>query len=150
MRNAYEPRPSCELDRLCASVRAFVIEGAYDDCRAAICQAMAHYPDAPQPHNLMGIVLEKTGDHAAAMKHFRAAWALDPSYRPANHNMSIYATFYSDGRCAFDESDVPAKPESSVEIVYDERGVGYVMKEWKLPYDKRGNGSAVRRKHDTF
>ncbi|MDO4740403.1 MAG: hypothetical protein Q4A66_07020 [Eubacteriales bacterium] len=144
MRNANETHAPGELEQLCASVRAFVIDGAYDSCMEPICRAMAHYPDAPQPHNLLGIVLEKTGDHAGAMKHFRAAWALDPTYRPANHNMHIYATFYSDGKCAFDESDVPPPPESTIEIVCDERGIGRIERKWKFEYDRHGVGRAVR------
>lgn len=128
MKDIFEKQDRGELEELCASVRAYVRKEAYEACMEPICLAMAHYPDAPQPHNLMGIVLEKQGDHAAAMRHFRAAWALDPKYRPANHNMYIYGTFYTRGMCAFDESDVPAEAESTIEIVYDERGVGHAVK----------------------
>lgn len=124
MKNAYEHQNPTELDRLCASVRAFVIDGAFESCMEPICRAMENFPHAPQPHNLMGIVLEKTGDHAAAMKHFRAAWALNPAYKPANHNLYTYGTFYAGGKCAFDESDLPSKTKRAMEIVYDERGVG--------------------------
>ena len=66
---------------------------------------MADYPSAPQPYNLMGIVLEKTGNHPAAMKHFRAAWALDPTYVPANRNLERYGTFHSGIKEAYDECD---------------------------------------------
>lgn len=145
MRNAYEPEGRGELKQLCASVRAFVTKEAYESCMAPICRAMAQYPDAPEPHNLLGIVLEKKGDHAGAMKHFRAAWALDPGYRPANHNMYTYGTFYSRGKCAFDESDVPPSPESSIEIVYDEYGVGHAVKKRKIEIERRGFGHAARR-----
>lgn len=117
---------SSDLDRLCDMVRASVINGNLEACLPPICHAMEENPHAPQPHNLLGIVLEKTGDHMTAMKHFRAAWALDPSYLPANHNLNLYGTFYSHGSCAFDESDVPPAPESGLEIVYDERGIGHV------------------------
>lgn len=114
---------SNELDQLCASVRAFVIEGAYESCIKQICEAMKRHPHAPQPHNLLGIVLEKLGDHSTAMKHFRAAWALDPTYLPANHNLSTYGTFFSDGRCAFDESDVPEIPQRRRENKSDLYGI---------------------------
>ena len=138
-------RNSNELACLCASVRAFVIEGAYESCMEPICQAMEHYPHAPEPHNLLGIVLEKMGDHLTAMKHFRAAWALDPTYRPANHNLNTYGTFFSRGKCAFDESDVPPDPPSNIEIEYDERGVGHVVYKTKIEYDAHGIGRVVRR-----
>lgn len=121
-----------ELDRLCVSVRAFITEKEYDACLEPICKAMEHYPDAPHPHNLLGILLEKKGDHAGAMKHFRAAWALDPGYLPAKQNLENYGTFFSNGICAFDESDVLSAPPSKYEVVYDERGVGHMVRRAKL------------------
>lgn len=151
MKNTYQTQNRERLNQLCHSVRAFVIDSAYESCLDPIRKAMAEYPDAPEPHNLLGIVLEKMGDHALAMRHFRAAWALDPTYRPANHNMRTYATFYSGGKCAFDESDLARESEASIQIVYDERGVGHAVSRWKLEYDKDGNSHKVRRnENDPF
>ena len=133
-----------ELDQLCASVRALVADGAYDTCIERICQAMQRYPHAPQPHNLLGIILEKKGDHLTAMQHFRAAWELDPTYLPANHTLSTSGTFFSTGSCAFDESDVPPAPPSNMEIVYDERGIGRAVYKTRVGYDEHGIGHVVR------
>lgn len=108
MRKTNERPVAGELDLLCATVKELVAERKYDACIASICRAMGRYPHAPQPHNLLGIILEKTGDHPGAMKHFRAAWALDPTYLPASHNLNTYGTFFSSGGCAFDEGDLPA------------------------------------------
>lgn len=138
-------KPVNELDQLCAVVRALVADGAYEICIESICKAMEKNPHAPQPHNLLGIVLEKQGNHMAAMKHFRAAWALDPTYTPASHNLNTYGTFFSHGTCAFDESDVPPLPPSNIEIVYDARGVGRVVSKTKIEYDEHGIGHVVRR-----
>lgn len=145
MKHANNTKSNNELKQLCTSVRAFVIDGAYEACMKPICQAMQQYPHAPEPHNLLGIILEKTGDHLTAMKHFRAAWALDPTYLPANHNLNTYGTFFSDGGCAFDESDVPPAPPSNLEIVNDERGIGRVVYKTKIEYDEYGIGHVVRR-----
>lgn len=95
-----------ELNELCVKVRELVYQKSYELCEELIYEAMKKYPHAPHPHNLLGIVLEKNGDHLQGMKHFRAAWALDSAYLPANHNLNIYGSFYSRGTCAFDESDV--------------------------------------------
>lgn len=106
MVNTSRKQTGVELEQLCKSARTFILEGAYDVCMEQICKAMEQYPDAPHPHNLLGILLEKKGMHAAAMKHFRAAWALDPTYLPARQNLTTYGTFYSSGNCAYDETDV--------------------------------------------
>ncbi len=134
-----------ELTRLCALVKSSVAEGKYKSCIGLICQAMERYPHAPEPHNLLGIILEKTGDHLTAMKHFRAARALDPTYRPANYNLSTYGTFISCGMCAFDESDVPPEPPNNIEIEYDKCGVDHVVYKKNIEYDTHGVGHVTRR-----
>lgn len=95
-----------ESEKLCSTVKNLVANREYENCIAVIRAAMGENPDSPQPHNLLGIVLEKTGNHSAAMKHFRAAWALDPTYAPALHNLNTYGTFFTHGDCAFDENDL--------------------------------------------
>lgn len=134
-----------ELDILCTTVRELVEENKFDECIVVISNAMLNHPHAPHPHNLLGIVLERMGDHATAMKHFRAAWALDPAYLPANHNLNTYGTFFSDGGCAFDESDVPPPAPSNIEIVYDDRGIGHAVSKTQIRYDERGIGHVTRR-----
>ena len=117
-----------DLSALCASVRELVDIKDYQACESLIRGAMGKYPDAPEPHNLLGILLEKTGDHLEAMKHFRAAWALDPAYRPAQRNLECYGTFFSSGRCAYDENDCPMEEGSRYQVEYDARGVGRVVR----------------------
>lgn len=134
-----------QLKSLCDMVRRLCEECEYEKCCQLIYKAMEEHPHAAQPHNLLGIVLEKTGDHLMAMRHFRAAWALDPSYRPANHNMNIYGTFITNGICAFDEDDLEEEKYSKVNIVYDKRGIGHVMSRNKIEYDEYGIGHITRR-----
>lgn len=92
---------------LCRSVRELVGKGDFDGGMHIAVEAMGKYPHAPQPHNLLGILLEKQGNHLLAMRHFRAAWALVPAYLPARQNLDLYGTFYAAGQCAYDESDCP-------------------------------------------
>ena len=72
--------------------------------------------------------MEKEGDHPGAMKHFRAAYALDPTYLPARQNLDHYGTFYSRGGCAYDESDCQQEAPSPYEIEYDEKGIGHAVR----------------------
>lgn len=108
MKNVTTVQYSEELNQLCTDVRKLVLEENYTACEEIIFNAMEKFPHAPQPHNLLGILLEITGDHPLAMRHFRAAWALDPTYLPANHNLNTYGAFESYGTCAFDENDIPS------------------------------------------
>lgn len=66
------------------------------DCqtaRARITDAIVLNVDAPEPHNLLGILNELTGDDIAARRHYRAAYALDPAYTPACRNLERLAVF---------------------------------------------------------
>lgn len=94
-----------ELVNLCTSARELIMTADYDSCYKTICNAMRIFPNSPHPHNLLGILLEKRGQHEAAMRHFRAACDLEPTYLPAKQNLEVFGTFYSAGKCAFDETD---------------------------------------------
>ncbi len=122
-----------ELNRLCMTVRKFISLKEYEKCESLIRSAMGKHPHAPQPHNLIGILFEKRGDHLTAMKHFRAAWALDPTYMPAQQNLDCYGTFFSSGKCAYDESDCEDEENSGKQSNY------------KVEYDVHGVGRFVRR-----
>ena len=117
-----------QLQALCDGVRKYAKAHDYQKCVEMICEAMGKFPNAPQPHNLLGIVMEKEGDHAGAMKHFRAAYALDPAYIPARQNLDYYGTFYSRGGCAYDERDCPQEAPSPYVIKYDEKGIGHAVR----------------------
>ncbi len=44
--------------------------------------------NAPDCHNLLGILFEVQGNLLQAAKHYRAALALEPSFRPAINNLT--------------------------------------------------------------
>lgn len=121
-----------DLVSLCRAVRELINTQNYEECQALIYDAMGKYPHAPQPHNLIGILLEKIGDHVAAMKHFRAAYALDPTYQPVRKNLECYGTFFSNGRCAYEESDCISNEStgnfSDYKVEYDSHGVGHIIR----------------------
>lgn len=123
------PKSQQELAELCCTVRKLIDQKKYQEIELLIQSAMGRYPHAPEPHNLMGILLEKEGDHLTAMKHYRAAWALDPTYLPARYNLERIGTFFSKGKCAFDETDCPKdKKEDLYKIEYDAHGIGHLVR----------------------
>lgn len=131
MKQQQMPEVQDELRLLCTSVRNLVKDGHYSECQRLILAAMGKYPDAPQPHNLLGLLLEKQNDHPKAMKHFRAAWVLDPTYLPARQNLDCYGTFFSCGKCAYDESDCPKEEpirKNDYIIEYDVHGIGHAVR----------------------
>ena len=63
-----------------------------------------------------------------AMKHFRAAWALDPAYLPARQNLDTFGTFFSHGKSAYDESDCTEEKLEEYVTEYDANGIGHLVR----------------------
>ncbi|MEL7566347.1 MAG: hypothetical protein AAGU27_15895 [Dehalobacterium sp.] len=59
-----------------------------------IIEAIHLDPDAPQPHNLLGIWFELNNNEDKARKHYRAAYALDPTFKPACKNLERICTMF--------------------------------------------------------
>ena len=97
---------------LCMKVKKYVEEKDWDSCMELIPRYMERYPNSAVPHNLLGIVLESQGHHPDAMRHFRAAWSLDPTFLPASQNIDAYSLYDS-------EKDV--KPAYTVDDCLPER-----------------------------
>ena len=97
---------------LCMKVKKYVEEKDWDSCMELIPRYMERYPNSAVPHNLLGIVLESQGHHPDAMRHFRAAWSLNPTFMPASQNIDAYSLYDS-------EKDV--KPAYTVDDCLPER-----------------------------
>lgn len=94
-----------ELSDLISQAKSMIGHREFDACEALLCTAMFQNPHSAVPHNLMGLLLEKKRKHEDAMKHFRAANALDPAYAPARWNLEGFAAFYKTRNEAFFISD---------------------------------------------
>ena len=71
MRTVMEEETEKEyLNQLCEEVRSLIHDYHIEESREKICEAMKDCPDAAEPHNLFGILMEKQGCHISAMKHF--------------------------------------------------------------------------------
>ena len=79
-----------------------------------IIEAMHIFPDAPQPHNLLGIWFEINGDEIMARRHYRAAYSLDPTFKPACKNIERICTFESPEPFSFDFGDNPKDTENTM------------------------------------
>lgn len=64
-----------------------------EEAKSLISEVMILNMDAPEPHNLLGILYEITGDDHEAKKHFRASYALDHTYIPASKNLERLVNF---------------------------------------------------------
>lgn len=92
--------------------------------------AMLENAHAPQVHNLLGILAELAGDLSLAGKHYRAAYALDPAYKPAGRNLERITSFaYKPGN---ENPDFGDQSEAEEIIPYsledDDNNIGHLRK----------------------
>lgn len=84
----------------------------FEDAYKLIIRALSINPHAPEPHNLLGLWYEMKGNDDIARKHYRAAYALDPTYKPASKNLERVSTLFSCKSISFDfGDDVPKEDD---------------------------------------
>lgn len=105
-----------ELKELCNKVKIEIKKYEYGKAMSLIRDSMRDFPDSPIPHNLMGILMEKEEKHVKAMKHFRASYALDPTFIPTRINMDLYSSFSRNRECAYTEEDCKEEMHSNEKI----------------------------------
>jgi Flp pilus assembly protein TadD len=72
---------------LIEQAKACILGGRLEEAEKSIKSLAELDLTAPQTHNLYGILLEYRGDRLRALKHYRAATDLDPTYIPAMNNL---------------------------------------------------------------
>ena len=119
-----EKRDFRELTGLCTKARSMIERGQDEACWQMLCSAMGQYPDRAEPHNLMGILLEHLGDQPGAMRHFRAAWALDPTYKPAGCNLQVCGSFPRTAGLVWENRDCPEEKETHQPVIFRMSSLG--------------------------
>jgi DNA-binding response OmpR family regulator len=72
-------------------------EKMFDSATRDLRQAIAIDSTKPEAFNLLGALKEMDGDWLDALKQYRAAIALDPTYKPANENVNRIVTLHQRG-----------------------------------------------------
>ncbi|MBU4439461.1 MAG: hypothetical protein KJ779_07845 [Firmicutes bacterium] len=105
-------------------------EGDYILAEEKIRKAMNENPHSPISHNLYGILEELLKEENLAHKHYRAAYALDPTYKPAIRNLERTAAFDArKNNMHIDFGDEPVEEEEDLyTIEYDKNHVGHLRK----------------------
>lgn len=117
-----------QLNELIETIRIAVRRRDYAGGELEIAKAMRDHPHSPIPHNLMGILFVSQQKQLTALKHFRAAAALDPTYLPARCNLELCASMNAQGSFAYSISDCREVSSNPWTILYDEKGIGHVVR----------------------
>ncbi|RDU24730.1 tetratricopeptide repeat protein [Anaerosacchariphilus polymeriproducens] len=83
-----------------------------------IIKALEQNPNAPEPQNLLGLWYELQGDNDMARKHYRAAYALDPTYKSASRNLERVCTIFTSDSKVIDLEDEILKELKEIKTGY--------------------------------
>lgn len=97
--NASDYASWIELTKLYISDRKFVA------AQEAVRKAIAMDPAQPAAYNLLGALLEISGDWLGAQKFYRAALDIDPTYKAASANLERTTSWHKYGRIELGESE---------------------------------------------
>ena len=94
-----------ELAKRCINDRQF------DAAQEHVRQAITTDATKPEAFNLLGVLLEIGGQKLEAQKNYRAALALDPTYKPADENLSRTVGLTSGGGMSLGNSRQSREPQ---------------------------------------
>lgn len=94
---------STDYDMLVALARQAAQRSDFDQARQLVGEALKQAPERPEALTLLGKITEYLGDSLAALKLYRAAIGLDPTYQPAQHNLDRAAFGHGRPRPCFDD-----------------------------------------------
>lgn len=101
----------------------------FESAKEYIQKALLEQMSAPEPFNLLGILEEYKGNFLQACKYYRAAYALDPTYKAARNNLDrITGITYRQALKDIDfgnQQDLSEK-ENMYYVEYDENRVGHI------------------------
>ncbi|MBE9059710.1 sigma-54 dependent transcriptional regulator [cf. Phormidesmis sp. LEGE 11477] len=83
---------SGDYDAQVTNARQLAGEGKYEDAIAIVKQCIGSHPENAAGFNLLGELLEAGGDRSEALKNYRVALDLDPTYTAASKNLDRAAT----------------------------------------------------------
>lgn len=91
-----------------------------ESSKSIISNAIILDVDAPQPQNLLGILYEIKGNDSLARKHYRASYALDPTYTPACHNLErLVMSEWGPLKRDYDYGDVEKENTQTQDYTFD-------------------------------
>ncbi|MBN1471763.1 MAG: response regulator, partial [Syntrophaceae bacterium] len=100
-KNAQDYKTHFELVKKC------IHEQHFDAAIMHARQAIALDPSRPEAFNLLGVLFEIRNDKYEALRNYRAALALDPSYKPAIHNLDRSTSFKPETQMEIGKIDIP-------------------------------------------
>lgn len=121
--------PSATYKSKIGSAATAIKLGDYDRARLLLGQAAQEDQNQPEYHNLLGIIAELKRDLTLACRHYRAAYALDPSYEPASSNLAR-VTSYSSARNS-------GAPDYGDACKIEELPASFAYAEYKLKNQRR-------------
>jgi DNA-binding NtrC family response regulator len=104
-RDKLDEREATDYASVMELAKRCVADGHTDAAIEHVRKAISIDPSRAEAFNFLGALLEIKGDHHEALKQYRAAVSLDPTYEPARQNLYRSKTWAKGGRVVFGEAE---------------------------------------------
>lgn len=114
-REALDEGRAVDYPSLIELAKRHISDRAFGEARETTRKAIGADPGQPEAYNLLGALLEISGDWVQAQKFYRAALDIDPTFKPATANLERTTSLHKFGRIDFgpDEADQPSATQKT-------------------------------------
>ena len=112
-RETLDAQQATDYESLFELAKRSITDRNFDAAMEYIKKAIAIDASRPEAFNLSGCLFEIRGDRLAAQKNYRVALSLDPSYQPAQKNLSRSTRSTSEGSITLGEIKKQATGEGN-------------------------------------
>lgn len=118
-REALDEENALDYTSLVELTKRHISDGSFRLARETVQKAIAADPTQPEAYNLLGAVLEIHNERLEALKFYRVALDIDPTYKPAWTNLDRATSLEKYGRIDLGQDE--DKPENNKESGKEEQ-----------------------------
>lgn len=105
-RDSLDPQAADSYEEYIELAKKAINKQQFEKAQEQVKEASRKDPSKPEAQNLLGAIVELQGDWLTALKHYRAAASLDPSFEPAEKNIERIVNQHEKGlNVSLDEGD---------------------------------------------
>ena len=97
-REALDEEKAVDYVTLIELAKRHISDRDFGEAREAVQKAISADPGQPEAYNLLGALFEISDDLTEALKFYRAAMDIDPTYKPAWANLERATSWYKFGK----------------------------------------------------
>lgn len=119
-REALDEAQTIDYASLIQLGKRHITDRNFGAARETVKKAITASPGQPEAYNLLGVLMEINGEKSEALKFYRVALDVDPTFKPAWANLDRATTWHSQGAIDLGTEKQPAAQHEVTEVQHEE------------------------------